>query len=86
MNDKITQVYSGTMVEAEFVAQIMSDNGIEYLIRDLERESRIAGWVADIIPQKQCALFVFERDRDKAMSLIKEISEANLDEVVEDEN
>lgn len=40
MEDKITQVFSGTLVEVEFIAQIMDDNGIEYLIRDQERESR----------------------------------------------
>lgn len=85
MEDKITQVFSGTLVEVEFVAQIMEDNGIEYLIRDLERESRIAGWVADIIPQKQCALFVFEHDYDQAMDLIKEIGEADFGEEIEDE-
>ncbi|MCQ2302880.1 MAG: DUF2007 domain-containing protein [Bacteroidales bacterium] len=85
MEDKITQVFSGTLVEVEFIAQIMDDNGIEYLIRDQERESRIAGWVADIIPQKQCSLFVFERDYDVAMNLIEEISQAELGEEIEDE-
>ena len=85
MEDKITQVFSGTLVEVEFVANILNDNGIEYLIRDLERESRIAGWVADIIPQKQCALFVFERDYDVALDLIKEIGEAEFGDDIEDE-
>ena len=80
MEDKITQVFSGTLVEVEFVAQIMEDNGIEYLIRDLERESRIAGWVADIIPLETCKVFVFEKDYDRAMALLKEIENAPFDE------
>ena len=38
MDDKITEVFMGNAVEAEFIAKILEDNNIEHLIRDLERE------------------------------------------------
>lgn len=80
MDDKITEVFIGNAVEAEFIAKVLEDNNIEYLIRDLERESRIAGWVADIIPLETCKVFVFEKDYDRAMALLKEIENAPFDE------
>ena len=80
MNDKITEIFMGSPVEAEFIAKVLEDNNIEYLIRDLERESRIAGWVADIIPLETCKVFVFEKDYDRAMALLKEVESATFDE------
>ena len=87
MDDKITEIFMGNAVEAEFIAKVLEDNNIEYLIRDLERESRIAGWVTDIIPLETCKVFVFEKDYDKAMTLLKEIENATFDESeMEEEN
>lgn len=80
MEDKITEVFLGTAVEADFIAKVLEDNGIEYLIRDLEKESRIAGWVADIITKESCKVFVFEKDYEKAMALMKEVESAPFDE------
>ena len=85
MEEKLTEIYFGTPVEAEFIAKVLEDNNIPFLIRDIEKESRIAGWVADIIPNQSCKVFVFDKDLDTALRLMKELEKAPFDETENDE-
>ncbi len=80
MEDNIIKIYTGTIIDAEFIAKLMEDNSIAYLVRDLGRESRIAGWTIDISPYSSFELYVFEKDYDKAKKLIDELEEAPFDE------
>lgn len=80
MEDQITEIYFGTLVEAEFLASVLRDNGIPYLIRDIEKESRVAGWVANLISKDTCKVFVFEKDKVRALNLLKEIKDAPFEQ------
>ena len=78
MDSEIKRIYSGSVVNAEFVGSVLEQNGIQFLIRNFQEESLVAGWAAGTI-QGDASVFVFEKDYDKAMLLLDEINAAEME-------
>ena len=78
MDNEIKRVYSGSVVDAEFIGSVLANNGIQFLIRNFQEESLVAGWAAGVI-QGDASVFVFEKDYDKAMLLLDEINAAEME-------
>ena len=78
MDNEIKRVYSGSIVNAEFIGSVLEQNGIQFLIRNFQEESLVAGWAANVI-KGDASVFVFEKDYDKAMLLLDEINAADME-------
>ena len=78
MDNEIKRVYSGSVVDAEFIGSVLADYGIQFLIRNFQEESLVAGWAAGVI-QGDASVYVFEKDYDKAMLLLDEINAAEME-------
>ena len=79
MENEIKQVYAGSVVNAEYIGSVLEENGIEYLIRNFREESLVAGWAANTI-KGDASVYVFTKDYDKAMLLLDEIHESDIEE------
>ena len=77
MDNEIKRVYSGSVVNAEYIGSVLEGNGIQFLIRNFQEESLVAGWAACTI-KGDASVYVFEKDYDKAMLLLDEINAADL--------
>ncbi len=79
MDNEIKKIYSGSVVNAEFISSVLADNGIQFLIRNFQEESLVAGWAASTI-HGDASVYVFDKDYDKAMLLLDEINAAEMEE------
>ena len=79
MDNEIKRIYSGSIVNAEFIGSVLADNDIQFLIRNFQEESLCAGWAASTI-KGDASVYVFEKDYDKAMLLLDEINAAEMEE------
>jgi hypothetical protein len=59
------------LVEAEYLASVLKDSGIEAMLRNTLEESMIAGWASGA-PEDAVLLFVTENHYDKAVKVIEE--------------
>lgn len=78
MDNEIKRIYSGSLVNAEFIGSVLDENGIRFLIRNFQEESLCAGWAANVI-KGEASVFVFEKDYDKAMLILDEINTAEVE-------
>ena len=78
MDNEIKRVYSGSIINAEFIGSVLEENGIQFLIRNFQEESLCAGWAANVI-KGEASVFVFDKDYDKAMLLLDEINAAEME-------
>ena len=78
MDNEIKRVYSGSIINAEYIGSVLDNNGIQFLIRNFQEESLVAGWAAGTI-QGDASVYVFDKDYDKAMLLLDEINAAELE-------
>ena len=78
MKNEIKRVYSGSLVNAEFISSVLEQNSIQFLIRNFQEESLCAGWAAGTI-KGDASVYVFEKDYDKAMLLLDEINAADME-------
>lgn len=79
MENEIKVIYSGSLVDAEFICGVMEENGIEYLIRNFQEESLLAGWAANVI-KGEASVYVFTKDFDRAMQILDELPHAEIEE------
>lgn len=79
MENKIKKIYSGSLVNAEFIGNVLEESGIKFLIRNFQGESLVAGWAASVI-EGDASVYVFAEDYDKAMLLLDEINESEIEE------
>ena len=79
MDNEIKRVYSGSVINAEFIGSVLEENDIQFLIRNYQEESLCAGWAANVI-KGEASVFVFTEDYDKAMLLLDEINAAEMEE------
>ena len=79
MDNEIKKIYSGSVVDAEFIGSVLEENGIQFLIRNFQEESLCAGWAANTI-QGDASVYVFDKDYDKAMLLLDEINASEMEE------
>ena len=78
MDKEIKRIYSGSVVNAEYIGSVLEENGIQFLIRNYQEESLLAGWAANVI-KGEASVFVFEIDYDKAMLLLDEINASEME-------
>jgi hypothetical protein len=78
MDKEIKRIYSGSVVNAEYIGSVLEENGIQFLIRNYQEESLLAGWAANVI-KGEASVFVFEKDYDKAMLLLDEINASEME-------
>ena len=79
MDNEIKRVYSGSVINAEFIGSVLANNDIQFLIRNFQEEGLLAGWAANTI-KGEASVYVFEKDYDRAMLLLDEINAAELEE------
>ena len=79
MENEIKKIYSGSLVNAEFIGSVMDENGIRFLIRNYQQEGLLAGWAANVI-KGEASVYVFTEDYDKAMLLLDEINASEIEE------
>ena len=69
--DELKRVYTGTMVEANYIKILLEENGIGALVRNLLQESMAGGWAYG--PSQDSALvYVAEHNEERALEIIKE--------------
>jgi hypothetical protein len=78
MGNEIKRIYSGSLVNAEFIGSVLEDNDIQFLIRNFQEESLVAGWAANTI-KGDASVYVFEKDYEKAMLLLDEIEASEME-------
>ena len=78
MENEIKRIYSGSVVNAEFIGSVLEENGIQFLVRNFQEESLVAGWAAGTI-KGDASVFVFDNDYDKAMLLLDEINVGEME-------
>lgn len=83
MNNELKRIYSGSVVDAEFIGSVLEDNDIQFLIRNFQEESLVAGWAANTI-KGEASVFVFAEDYEKAMLLLDEIKASEMEEEPEE--
>ena len=79
MDNEIKRVYSGSVINAEYIGSVLEENGFQFLIRNFQEESLCAGWAASTI-KGDASVYVFEKDYDKVMLLLDEINAAEMEE------
>jgi len=78
MENEIKRIYSGSLVNAEFIGSVLEENDIQFLIRNFQEESLLAGWAANTI-KGEASVYVFDKDYDKAMLLLDEIEASEME-------
>ena len=78
MENEIKKIYTGSVINAEYISSVLEQNGIQFLIRNFQEEGLAAGWAAGAI-KGDAAVFVFEKDYDRAMLLLDEIDESEIE-------
>lgn len=78
MENQLKRIYSGSVVNAEFIGSVLEQNDIQFLIRNYQEESLVAGWAAGTI-KGEASVFVFDKDYDCAMQLLDEIQESDME-------
>ncbi len=71
MNQDLIQVYTGSIVEANFINEILKENGVGSILRDTLNESIIAGWGSGS-PEDSALIFVENEMSAKAMKIIED--------------
>ena len=79
MDNEIKQIYAGSVVNAEFIGSVLEENDIQFLIRNFQEESLVAGWAANVI-KGDASVYVFTEDYNKAMLLLDDINAADIEE------
>ena len=69
-------VFTGSMVEANFIQSILEENRIGSIVRDSLEESIHAGWGSGS-PESSSQIFVNESHESEAKKLIEEFLNSN---------
>ncbi len=68
-DDDLIRVFTGSVIDAEIIKDILNDNGIGALVRNTLRESTVAGWVSGSF-EDACRVFVASKHYEKAKQLV----------------
>ena len=68
--DELIHIYSGSFLNAQFIANVLDENNIKCMVKDDYQNSIIAGWVS---PGSENAVrvFVAKKDAEAAKEAIK---------------
>lgn len=71
MKNYYIEMYTGSDIEVNYIASILSENNIKYIVENTLNESISAGW-ANGSPYNSCIIKVATNDTDKAKDIINE--------------
>lgn len=71
MSGYLKIIYSGSMVNAQYIASILDEQSINYTIKDDFHSSMMAGWAAPG-SENSVRVMVTKDDLEKAINAIKE--------------
>ena len=69
--DELVQVYTGSVVESNYIKELLEENGIGAMVRDTLSESMVAGWASGA-PEDSALVFVARHDEVAARKFIGE--------------
>ena len=68
--DELIHIYSGSFLNAQFVANVLDENNIKCMVKDDYQNSIIAGWVSPG-SENSVRVFVAKKDVETAKEVIK---------------
>ena len=68
--DELIHIYSGSFLNAQFIANVLDENNIKCMVKDDYQNSIIAGWVSPG-SENSIRVFVAKKDIEAAKELIK---------------
>ena len=68
--DELIHIYSGSFLNAQFVANVLDENNIKCMVKDDYQNSIIAGWVSPG-SENSIRVFVAKKDVEAAKEIIK---------------
>ena len=68
--DELIHIYSGSFLNAQFIANVLDENNIKSWIKDDYQNSIIAGWVSPG-SENSVRVFVANKDVEAAKEVIK---------------
>jgi hypothetical protein len=67
--EDVKLVFTGSAIEASFIAELLEENGIDFIFRNTLDESIIAGWASGA-PEDSGLIFVENKDYETANEII----------------
>ena len=68
--DELIHIYSGSFLNAQYVANVLDENNIKCMVKDDYQNSIIAGWVSPG-SENSVRVFVAKKDIEAAKEAIK---------------
>ena len=68
--DELIHIYSGSFLNAQFIANVLDENNIKCMVKDDYQNSIIAGWVSPG-SENSVRVFVPKKDVETAKEVIK---------------
>ena len=68
--DELIHIYSGSFLNAQFIANVLEENNIKCMVKDDYQNSIIAGWVSPG-SENSIRVFVAKKDVEAAKEVIK---------------
>ena len=68
--DELIHIYSGSFLNAQFIANVLDENNIKCMVKDDYQNSIIAGWVSPG-SENSVRVFVEKKDVEAAKEAIK---------------
>jgi len=78
MENELQKIFTGTLIDSSFIGNILNENGIQYLIRNFQEESLVAGWAGGVT-ENAASVYVLAKDYDAAMLLLEEIKDSDIE-------
>jgi len=70
-HDSLKGVYTGSVLEANFIKSLLEESGIGAMVRNTMDESIVAGWVSGG-PDDSGIVYVIENHEEEAKKIIEE--------------
>ena len=70
--DELIHIYSGSFLNAQFIANVLDENNIKCMVKDDYQNSIIAGWVSPG-SENSIRVFVTKKDVEAAKEVIKNV-------------
>ena len=68
--DELIHIYSGSLINSQFIGNVLDENNIKYMVKDDYQNSIIAGWVSPG-SENSVRVFVAKKDVEAAKEVIK---------------
>jgi hypothetical protein len=70
-HENLKSVFTGSVLEADFIKSLLEENGIGAMVRNTMDESLVAGWVSGG-QQDSGLVYVIENHEEEAKRIIRE--------------